>query len=253
MSTMATSRTRTHAMDSTSTEPLQPAPSAPAASGLELLRLLQLSSSLCPIGAFAFSQGLEHAVERGWVSTEDALSQWLLGLGRHGLARLDLPLLSRAHRAWQAQDHEHAQRLAERVLAQREARELWEQERDLGRALAAVLENLSVPGARRLREWSSPSYVVAYALGAAHFGIAAEQTLLGYAFAWSEQQANSAARLVPLGHMATQRVLSVVLGDVPHWLQLALATTDDEIGAAVPGLAMAAAWHETQYTRLFRS
>ena len=225
-----------------------PQPAAP-----ELLRLLQLSSSLCPIGAFAFSQGLEQAVERGWVTDEAALSEWLLGLGRHAVARLDLPLLLRAHAAWQSDDVAEALRIAERLLANREARELWEQERDLGHALCAVLENLGVPQAAAFRRSPRPSYVVAYALGAAHFGIRADLAGLGYAFAWSEQQANAAARLVPLGHMATQRVLSRVLAEVPDWVLRAGRLRDDEIGSLVPGLAMAAAWHETQYTRLFRS
>src|ERR1041384_3239428 len=74
-----------------------PSLEAPAerGAGEELLRLLQLSSSLCPIGAFAFSQGLEQAVERGWVSNEAQLTEWLLGLGRHALARLELSLPKR--------------------------------------------------------------------------------------------------------------------------------------------------------------
>jgi len=240
--------TRTGPMSITTTEAL-----APEARGAELLRLLQLSSSLCPIGAFAFSQGLEQAVERGWVLDEAALTEWLLGLGRHAIAVLDLPLLLRAHVAWQEDDVQRALNIAERLLANREARELWEQERDLGQALCAVLENLGVERARALRQAPRPSYVVAYALGAAHFGISGERAALGYAFAWSEQQANAAARLVPLGHMAVQRVLSRVLADVPEWVQLANQLRDEEIGGLVPGLAMAAAWHETQYTRLFRS
>jgi urease accessory protein len=104
-----------------------------------------------------------------------------------------------------------------------------------------------------LREARASSYVVAYALGAAHFGVAAELAAFGYAFAWSEQQANAAARLVPLGHMAAQRVLSRALSDVPDWVRCASLLEDAEIGGLVPGLAMAAAWHETQYSRLFRS
>jgi urease accessory protein len=36
-------------------------------------------------------------------------------------------------------------------------------------------------------------------------------------------------------------------------VQRAQHVADDEIGSLAPGLAMAAAWHETQYTRLFRS
>lgn len=235
-------------MSITTTEAL-PRPVA----GAELLRLLQLSSSLCPIGAFAFSQGLEQAVERGWVLDEAALAEWLLGLGRHAIAVLDLPLLLRAHIAWQEGDTGRALQLAERLLANREARELCDQERDLGRALCAVLQNLGVERAGALRQAAHPSYVVAYALGAAHFGISAELAALGYAFAWVEQQANAAARLVPLGHMAVQRVLSRVLADVPEWVQLARQLPDAEIGGLTPGLAMAAAWHETQYTRLFRS
>jgi len=221
--------------------------------GPELLRLLQLSSSLCPIGAFAFSQGLEQAVERGWVPDEQQLTLWLQGLGQHALAALDLPLLLRAHDAWTRGDDEQALGVAEQVLANREARELWEQEQDLGGALAAVLLNLGVTRARALHEKRGSSYVVAYALGAAHFGIDARLAAFGYAFTWSEQQSSAAARLVPLGHMATQRVLSRVLEDIPDWVSSASQLEDDEIGSQTPALAMAAAWHETQYTRLFRS
>src|SRR5690242_13441888 len=101
--------------------------SSPYPPGAQLLRLLQISSALCPIGAFAFSQGLEPAVERGWVRDEGTLADWLLGLGRHGLARLDLPLLVHAHRFWKQGETARALALCERVLANREARELREQ------------------------------------------------------------------------------------------------------------------------------
>jgi urease accessory protein len=245
---------------STSTERLpatpahsREAPSVPATWGPELLRLLQLSSSLCPIGAFAFSQGLEQAVERGWVRDESTLGEWLLGVGRHALARLDLPLLLRSHAAWQRGDVASALGIAGRLLANREARELWEQEREQGSAFALLLTNLGVRAAAPLEDRAQSSYVVAYALGAVHFGIRGELAAYGYAFAWSEQQTSAAARLIPLGHMATQRVLSTVLGDVPHWVQSAAALGDEEVGSLTPGLAIAAAWHETQYTRLFRS
>lgn len=218
-----------------------------------LLRLLALSSSLCPIGAFAYSQGLETAVERGWVTSELALAEWITGLGAHGLALLDLPLLIRAHAAWRAGDTDRVLAIAERMHANREARELLEQERQLGSALASVLANLGVAAARPLCGNPRASYVVSYALGAVHFGIDPDVAALGYAFAWAEQQANAAARLIPLGHMATQRVLSEVLNQVPAWVERASGLPDVEIGSSTPGLAMSGAWHEAQYTRLFRS
>jgi urease accessory protein len=221
--------------------------------GAAVLRLCMLSSSLCPIGAFAHSQGLEQAVEQAWVKDEASLLDWLRGLGRHSLAALDLPLLLRAHAAWAEGDTARARGIAERVLANREARELREQEQKLGNALAGVLHNLGVAPASPLRSDASASYVVSYALGAVHFGISARLAAFGYAFAWSEQQTNAAARLVPLGHMATQRVLSEVLNDIPSWVGAAATCSESDIGSSMPALAMGAAWHETQYCRLFRS
>jgi urease accessory protein len=253
---MATITTIRLGMTTTSIDLAPPARSASSASGPgapALLRMLQLSSSLCPIGAFAYSQGLEMAVERGWVSCEKTLAGWMLGLGEHALSKLDLPLLQRAHAAAKAGDERRLLELGTRLLASREAGELRDQERQLGSALASLLDNLGVGGAAALRERDSASYVISFALGSAHFGMSAELTLLGYCYAWCEQQVSAAARLVPLGHMAAQRALSTVLERVPHWLERAMSVPDDEVGSSTPGLAMSAAWHETQYTRLFRS
>jgi len=218
-----------------------------------LLRLMQLSSSLCPIGAFAYSQGLETAVERGWVTTERALAQWMSGLGEHALARLDLPLLARAHDAARDEDVPRLVAIGQQVLANREARELMEQERQLGRSLASLLETLGAPLAHHFCRHERASYVVCFALGAVHFGVGVELGMTGFCFAWCEQQVSAAARLIPLGHMAAQRALSEVLEQVPDWVAHARCVPDDEIGSSTPGLGMSAAWHETQYTRLFRS
>lgn len=222
-------------------------------SDLGLLRLLQLSSSLCPIGAFAYSQGLETAVERGWVTCEATLASWVCGAGEHTLARLDLPLLSRAYEAARAGQTAQLLRIGERLHASREARELSEQERQLGSSLASVLVNLGVAAAVPFRGHEHASYVVSFALGAHAFGVEPEPAMLGFGFAWCEQQVSAAARLVPLGHMAAQRALSAILARVPEWLALAGGLDERDIGSMTPGLAMSAAWHETQYTRLFRS
>jgi urease accessory protein len=218
-----------------------------------MLRMLQLSSSLCPIGAFAHSQGLETAIERGWVRSEAELADWLRGIGAHALSKLDLPVLREAYSAALDADAGRLVALADRMLASREARELAEQERQLGSSLASVLVNLDVAAAAPFRGHPSASYVVCFAIGSAHWGLDLELALTGYCFAWCEQQVSAASRLVPLGHMAAQRVLSDVLGHVPRWIGLSQAVPEGEIGNSTPGLAMSAAWHETQYTRLFRS
>jgi hypothetical protein len=46
----------------------------------QLLRLLHLASPALPIGAFHFSQGLEYAVECGWVKDEASALEWIAGM-----------------------------------------------------------------------------------------------------------------------------------------------------------------------------
>ena len=80
-----------------------------------------------------------------------------------------------------------------------------------------------------------------------------EQPVAGYAFAWCENQVTAAVRLVPLGQGDGQRLL-MALGDrIPALARQAPAVDDDDIGASAPGVAVASARHETQYSRLFRS
>ena len=66
-----------------------------------LLRLLQLTSPALPIGAYAYSQGLEHAVHAGWVRDEETAGAWILGLLEDTLPCLEVPVLLRLHTAWQ--------------------------------------------------------------------------------------------------------------------------------------------------------
>ena len=58
-----------------------------------LLRLLHLASPALPIGAFHFSQGLEYAVDTGWVHDEASALEWIDGIAQGSLATLDLPVL----------------------------------------------------------------------------------------------------------------------------------------------------------------
>ena len=50
-----------------------------------LLALLRWVSPTLPVGAYAYSRGLEHAVHAGWVHDEASALTWIAGLLRHGL------------------------------------------------------------------------------------------------------------------------------------------------------------------------
>jgi urease accessory protein len=53
--------------------------------------------------------------------------------------------------------------------------------------------------------------------------------------------------------VAGQRILSGALELIPDLIDEGLSLPEADIGAFAPGLAIASALHETQYTRLFRS
>ncbi|MDX2053579.1 MAG: urease accessory UreF family protein [Polyangiaceae bacterium] len=218
---------------------------------LALLRLIQLASPTLPIGAYAYSQGLEAAVEQGSVSSEADAVKWIGGVLEHGLRALDLPVLARLYAAWQAEDENLVQRWSQFLCASRESRELLLEEEQLGESLRKLLCELgaSLAEARRVRA----TYLGYFALGAVHFRVPLTPALSGYCFAWAEHQVSAASRLIPLGPMASQRLLSQILSLVPRTIERALTLADEGIGVTLPRQAIGSALHETQYTRIFRS
>lgn len=216
-----------------------------------LLRLLQISSASFPIGAFAYSQGVENAVDTGWIKTEVEALEWIGGQLRHGVTALDVPFLKRFYAAWHAGEWGCVAALAQQQLAFREARELREEEHKLGRSTLRALGALGAPPALT---WSGPmTWVGAYALGAAFWNIPLHDAACGYLYAWCENQVIAASRLIPLGQQSAQRVLSSCLERVPECVEHGFALPDDEIGLSAPGHVLACMAHETQYSRLFLS
>jgi urease accessory protein len=241
----ATGRLMAAAMDITTTDCLQIDPQA-------LLRLCQLVSPALPIGAYAYSQGLEFAVHAGWVLDEATAYEWLSGLSRCALGTLDLPILARLHSAWMHHDDDAVERWNARLIAARDTAELRAEERHLGRALARVLCQLQCADAQGWLH-ADAAFATLFSLAAVHWSIPARATLAGYLWAWSENQALAAVKLVPLGQSAGQRVLGRLSAAMPSIVTRAEALTDHEIGTGAWGQGFSSALHETQYSRLFRS
>ena len=215
-------------------------------------RLWQLISPTLPIGAFTCSQGLEYAVEAGWVTDERAAQDWILGLATEVLCRLDLPLLARMYRAWKGGSCEAALAWNERLLASRASRELLQEDLNLGEALLRLLPELEIPVPEELRHGPT-AYAMAFALATARSGVALRPVLAGYVWAWGENQVAAAIKLVPLGQSAGQRILLQLGHALDGLVERALGCEDADLGMTAPGLGIACARHETQHTRLFRS
>ena len=218
-----------------------------------LLRLLQLSSPSLPVGAYAYSQGLESAVELGWVRDEASLFEWVEEQLVHAFGVVDLPIFVRAHRAASRGDVADLRRWSRRLIACRETRELVEDDRDRGRALARLLTDL---GHEDVRSWiSDPDVAFApmAAIASVHWGIHLAPALQAHAWGWLENQVLAGVKLVPLGQVAGQRLLLHLTRRVPALCEQVRRSGDDEIGGTLPVVALASGLHETQYSRLYRS
>ncbi|WNL43989.1 urease accessory UreF family protein [Halomonas sp. PAMB 3264] len=219
---------------------------------LALLGLLQLVSPALPIGAFAFSQGLESAFELGWVDDEESLTEWLSGVLDDGLTRCELPVIARLFEAFERGDAADVAEWDAWLAATRETAELAAEDSRLGASLKRLLGSLELlPDGNLLPD--SAGYVTLFAYTAFTRGVSPRQTLLGFGWAWLENQLAVACKALPLGHTAAQRIIERLRPAVSRAVDQALTLDDDALGPVLPGVALASALHETQYSRLFRS
>lgn len=218
-----------------------------------LLRILHLASPALPIGAFHFSQGLEYAVEAGWVHDEPSAFEWVSGIARHAVATLDLPVLLRLHRACTAGDSDGLRRWGQLLIAARETEELRAEDRHMGSALVRLLRELGLTPAMPNAQRMQPGYAEMFAVACVHWNIPEREALQAYSWAWAENQVLAAVKLVPLGQSSGQRILHSLVPLLEQIATQALEIEDEDIGACAIMQGLASARHESQYTRLFKS
>lgn len=214
------------------------------------LHLWHLVSPALPIGAYAYSQGLESAIENGWLAAPDTLDDWFSGLLTEGLARTDLPVLLRCLDAWQCADAGALAYWNDWLRASRETSELLLEDEQMGFALWRLLNDLGAPDSAL---HSPPGYTCQFARACNFWQIEAIDALPGYAWSWLENQVTAATKLVPLGQTAAQRHLLALMPRIAEACERARTLADRDLGGSLPGLAMASAAHEQQHARLFRS
>lgn len=215
------------------------------------VRVLQLASQALPTGAFAYSAGLESAVELGAIKNEEDGVDYLRSLLAGPVKCVELPLFLRIHTAFAQQDWPLASELSAYLLACRESRELQAQDRQMARSLRRVLADLWGP--MLPTAFAPHTFAEVIALACVHYGIRREEGVLLCAYTWVEQHTTALSRLVPLGPLASQRVVDALCRVLPDVVAEALSLEDGEIGMSSPGLGILSSLHETQYSRVFRS
>jgi urease accessory protein len=208
----------------------------------ELMRLLAWLSPSFPTGAYAYSHGLEWAVECGDIVDEPTLGDWLTDVLAHGSGRNDAILLRHAHRGGDLTP------LNELALAIGSCRERRAETVDQGMAFVAAAAAWHPP---ELPE--RVAYPIAVGALAARHGIEEDATTAAYLQGFTTNLISAAVRLVPLGQSAGLRVLAELEKVILTVVNETRAVTLDDLGGCAFRADIAAMRHETQYTRLFRS
>jgi len=219
------------------------------------IRLWQLISPTLPIGAYSYSQGLEYAVEVEWIKDEQTAEQWIIGQIKNNLSQLDVPVFLRMYEAWEKNDVEQVRYWNQIILALREAAELRQEDCNLGNALIKVMSGLDVamPSLTDIVDDEDMAFVSTFSFACQYWSIDKIEAVHGLLWSWCENQVAAAIKIIPLGQTSGQRIMSHAIKAISVAIDKGQKCSDEEIGLLAPGLAIASALHETQYSRMFRS
>lgn len=227
-----------------------------AEDGMPPVALLAWLSPSFPVGSFAFSHGLEWAVEAGDIKDLATLTGWIGSLVRSGGCHNDAVVLSVCWRAMRDGDMaalEEANALAIGLSGSRERR--LETVAQGNAFIEAVTAAWAAPGILKARGSISGdiTYPAAVGLAAAAHAIPLAATLQTFCLAVVQNLVSAAVRLNAVGQTDGQRTIAALLPVAQALALKAHGATLDDIGGAAFRSDIAALKHETQYTRLFRS
>jgi urease accessory protein len=228
---------------------------AQADRGASLPLLIWLSPAF-PVGAFAYSHGLEWAVEAGDIVDAPSLEGWLIDLLEFGAPRSDAILFSAAFRAaaaadWPALMDINALAVALAASAERRLETTAQGAAFVAAARAAwdcePLRRLLEPPGGRI------AYPVAVAAAAIGHGLLLDASLEAFVLAQAANLVSASLRLGAIGQTDGQKLLAALLPRIRVLASEARTASLAELGGCAFRSDIAAMRHETQYSRLFRS
>lgn len=205
-----------------------------------LLTLTQWLSPGFPVGAFAYSSGLEQAISDGLV-TCDTLEDWLAETLTHGNGRVDAILIRAAATLG---DIEMVDATARAICPSRER--------------LLEVHALGAPFCDQLRaNWdidvTDLTYPVALGVGVRALDLPLDMAVQMYLHAWVSTVVAACQRLMALGQTDAQRIVANL---APLCTEITAQTADqtlDDVGSQSFAADIATMRHETLSPRIFRT
>jgi urease accessory protein len=203
----------------------------------QLLLLLNWMSPAFPIGAYAYSHGLEWAIECGQVKSAQDVEEWISDVFTRGSGWNDAVLFVQE---FQQQD------MNALALALCSSRERYLETTQLGAAFviaASVFSTVEKPV-------GDIAYPIAAAGACRAMQLDLNHALLAFLQGFSNALISVAVRLVPIGQTAG---LEIMRNLMPVIAVTAERAQDGQLGSCALLSDIAAMNHETQHSRIFRS
>lgn len=224
--------------------------------GSSLLYLLQIATSTFPTGAFSHSYGFETLIDDGIVVNPESLEREALLWLRYGVAKADGAGVAIGYRMACENDIAGLASLDEMLSALKLSRESKEGSLSTGQSfLMALLD--AFPGKLGQRyskavddRFCIGHYATAFGVAAADAGIPLREAVLAFLHGSFSNMVGVAARIIPLGQIAVQRMLANARPTIVECMEISLATSLDQMNSATVRLDVASMAHERLYTRL---
>jgi urease accessory protein len=221
---------------------------------IALLRLLQLSNSALPVGAYSYSEGLETLIDRQIIKDTNDLKSWLIQELKYGAIRIETAVMNRAFEVVKKGDLSGLKYLNNWLSAARETEELRQQSWQMGYSLLKLIEQIEPGTSNLVAGCEYPcNYAVAFGAIASYWQIDLTAATLAYLQSWALNLINAAVKLIPLGQTTGQKLLLDLNSSITTATEEILNLKDDDLCNCGWGLSLASMNHETLYSRLFRS
>lgn len=221
-----------------------------------LARLLQFSDSTLPVGAFAFSNGLESALQTEVVTNPASLHQFVELVVRQA-AHMDGIAFLHAHRAIRAGDYEAVLAADQEIWSRRIGEEQQLMLARMGKKFAEL--SLKISDFPSLERWlkdiksgvTPGCFPVGQALALAHMGADEKQAFVVHQYGVSSMILSAAVRLMRIDHLDTQRILFAAQSRVDSDYNDICDLSLEEMSSFAPIFDVLVAHHTKTHVRLF--
>jgi urease accessory protein len=222
---------------------------------LQFIHALQLTDSFFPVGAFAYSDGLETAAANGAVHDAESLRIWM----NHFLDNVFVPCdglaLLKCAEAFRSGDLQTIHAIDDELTAIKPSAAVRNSSRSVGKRLLAAYSEISkdVEFAKFVQTLPHCNAPVAYAVVMTHRGVDSREALLAFGYSRLAGIVSAGLRLISMGQQQAQTLLAEFLERLPGVVERIVQMESEPLRSFAPLMDIAQMNHRYVYSRLFRS